>query len=151
MIISVDTLCGFAPLDTSHQSNHFISSSPQVCHAYAIIRERDSKETKTICGGVTRTEDVYLSSTSSVEVRLFSRRGSNSAPRFLMMYQGEARTDLLVVGTSTRSKVNNLDTKTMEITYNVVTSLHSMNATTNKSRWLQLRLFAVVCNITFSI
>ena len=63
----------------------------EVCHAYAIIREKDgSSEAVTVCGGRERFRHVYYSRSNQVEVRVFGRKNTDKSPQFLLKFEGRS-------------------------------------------------------------
>ena len=60
------------------------------CFIYAIITEKESGATETICAGGIRSKHVYTTYSSIIEVQLFNKlRGEMGTSYFLIGYEGK--------------------------------------------------------------
>lgn len=63
--------------------------STEFCKAYAIVRERETGSSTTICGGQQRKRTVYVSRTNEIEIRLIYSPHRNNKDVFLLQYDSE--------------------------------------------------------------
>lgn len=61
------------------------NQSSEICHAYAIVRERDLSQSRTICNTRQRKVHAYTTLAHSLEVRVL---GTQKGRQFLLEYQG---------------------------------------------------------------
>ena len=58
------------------------------CRAYAIIRDKQTGRSTTVCGGHARESVVYLSQSNQVEIRIIRTPKRTNIDHFLLRYEG---------------------------------------------------------------
>ena len=61
----------------------------EICHAYAILREKQPTRSITICGGTQRQKNVYTSISHQVEIRILRSQSNNKGRYFVIKYQSK--------------------------------------------------------------
>ncbi|KAK2187904.1 hypothetical protein NP493_151g04008 [Ridgeia piscesae] len=79
------TLLDFAL--STRDRNDYIRGIPNVCHVYAIIKDRQSRRTETVCGGIRRETMIYTSSGNSVEIRIVRNKSNDKTGYFALRYE----------------------------------------------------------------
>ena len=73
-----------APTKTNSASNDY-----DICHVYAVIRERSRPKGLTVCGGQERERHIYTSVGHAVEIRVLGTSTDKDPPYFLLKYEGK--------------------------------------------------------------
>ena len=61
-----------------------------MCRVYAVIKDDSSMKSMTVCGGIDREKEVYISQGNSVQIRLLDNIKTSEQKRehFLLKYEG---------------------------------------------------------------
>lgn len=84
-----------------------LTNMEDICHAYAIIREKDPTRTSTICGRKQRISHEYLSTSNAVEIRiLYANRHNDAKKYFLLKYEVLGCADPIIPSGAILSRLN---------------------------------------------
>lgn len=69
----------------------------KVCHVYAIIKEKETSATMTVCADTDRIKEIRLTDSHTVEIRIVTKKRSEKDLSFMLKYEGKLNKHWLLV------------------------------------------------------